>query len=144
MTEHEIVAKYVVAIRAAWNRHLAAEALARSLERSKKRGRAEETTKVEEPLVKKLRAAGHEVVRQVPCPGGRLDVYDATANECIECKANGGERALLDATRQLLDYQPHFPTAGLKIAIPRKLPSSQWFVNLLKRIGIVVIEVDSL
>lgn len=128
-------------INATWLRAKQEAAIARAMER-KRRGPSGESEKVELPLAALLRGRGHVVRRQVSCAGGRVDILDDTAQEVIECKADGELSSIVDAARQLTLYQPSFPNRRLCIAVPIIDPRAMWMADALRKAGFRFIELE--
>lgn len=101
-----------------------------------------ELTEVEEPLARQLLAGHHDIRRQVPCGGGRCDIFDETTSELIECKAVGDVTSIAAAIQQLNRYRPHFYDPTLAIAVPALLPEAEWLRPALDNLGIRVIEME--
>lgn len=97
---------------------------------------------VELPLARALIEGGHEIRRQVVCDGGRVDIFDETTSEIIECKLNGGTASISAAVKQLKRYRSSFFDPQLAVAVPRVEPDARWLASLLARDGIRIIEVE--
>lgn len=126
-------------ITAQWKKVQALQVEARVLRR---RMPGPELIDVEAPLVRALTEAGHEVKRQVICDAGRIDVFDATTSEIIECKARGNASSISDAVNQLNRYRLHFFDPQLAVAVPFVEDDARWMIEALAEIGIRVIEVE--
>lgn len=137
-----LVQEWADRINAAWRRTNIDSAVARSLARNKRRGPSGESEKVELPLAAWLREMGHIIRRQVNCAGGRIDILDDTADEIIECKADGGLSSIVDAAKQLTLYQPSFPNRRLCIAVPFIDPRAMWMADALRKSGFRFIELE--
>ena len=98
---------------------------------------------VEAPLAAALIAAGRTILRQVRCPAGQIDIWDATNNRLFECKARGSSGSVADAASQLRRYAPHYPGAQLIIAVPRIEPEALWLADLLEANGFVFLEIEA-
>jgi hypothetical protein len=107
-----------------------------------KLGPTNEALKVEEPLARARRALGHEIRRQHRCAGGIIDIFDLTADELIECKFQGSSTALGEAAGQLKRYSKSFPGTSLSIAVRSIEPEASWLADVLRRQGIVIIEIE--
>lgn len=97
---------------------------------------------VEEPLARQLIEGRHEIRRQVCVDGGRIDIFDETTSELIECKAVGDSVSIAAAVEQLRRYKPDFCSPQLAIAIPRLLPSAEWLRPALEDLEIRLIEME--
>ncbi len=102
----------------------------------------EEKRLIEDPLASARVAAGHQIRRQHRCAGGIIDIYDLTADELIECKVSGGSKALGEAAGQLQRYKKSFPGSGLVIAVLRLEDEAEWLAQLLRREGIIIVEIE--
>jgi Holliday junction resolvase len=136
------VAEHVARIRAKWSEVGALQAEARGLEARLRKARAPEREKVEEPLARMLVEAGHEIQRQTVCGAGRIDIFDGTTSEIIECKARGSASLISDAVNQLNRYRPHFFDPQLAIAVPFVEDDARWMIAALAEIGIRIIEIE--
>lgn len=97
---------------------------------------------VEEPLARHLIQHGHVIRRQFSIKGGRIDIYDVTRDEIIECKVRGTGAALGEAASQLRRYRRFFPGSSLAIAVTLIEPEAEWLSALLQGTGIRIIEVE--
>lgn len=97
---------------------------------------------VELPLYDELRAAKHDVRRQVACSKGRVDIVDDTNGELIECKARGDISSIAAAREQLRHYRHDFFDPYLAIAVPRVEPEARWLLPALAAEDIRVIEIE--
>lgn len=126
-----------------WAKSQTLQAEARAMVRAvRKKSVGPEIETVEDPLARALIEGGHDIKRQVVCDGGRIDIYDSTTSEIIECKARGNASSISDAVNQLNRYRPHFFDPQLAVAVPRVEPDALWMVAALREIGIRIIEVE--
>jgi hypothetical protein len=139
--DEALVQQWADRINATWRRAKQEAAIEKAMER-KPRGPSGESQKVELPLAAMLRSMGHVVRRQVSCAGGRIDILDDTAEEIIECKADGELSSIVDAARQLKLYQPSFPNRRLCIAVPFIDPRAMWMADALRKAGFRFIELE--
>jgi hypothetical protein len=105
--------------------------------------RQPELENVELPLADKLinqLGLGIHVDRQVSCPGGRVDVL--TPDDIFECKAEGDERSIFEAARQLRRYAPHFPGRALNVVVPIVHPEARWLMRAFRAVDIGIIQLD--
>jgi hypothetical protein len=107
-----------------------------------KRNRMKELLTVEEPLALALLEAGHEIQRQVIVGCGRIDIFDETAFELIECKAVGNTSSIVAAIKQLKRYRPYFPGPQLAVAVPRIENDAIWLADAMEKTGIRFIEIQ--
>lgn len=120
------------------------QALAAGIETLRsKLGPTAETVNVEMPLAKAREAMGHQVRRQKHCSGGRIDIFDLTADEIIECKLIGTSASLGEAAGQLRRYGRSFPGTALTIAVRYIKPEAEWLAEVLRGQGLRIIEIDA-
>lgn len=133
--------EWAAKINACWQRAALTKAEAKTLTKGPTSSQIEAVL-VEAPLAKALTDAAHDVRRQVICDAGRIDIFDYTANEIIECKARGSVGLISEAVKQLQHYRCWFPAAQLAIAVPHIEDSAKWVMPALNNLGIRLIEVE--
>lgn len=134
--------KWAAQINEQWTKVKALQAEVRGIKSRLPKQIGPEFENVEEPLARALIAGRHEIKRQVICGDGRVDIFDETTSEIIECKARGNASSISDAVNQLMRYRPHFFDPQLAVAVPFVEPSACWMISALREIGVRVIEVS--
>ena len=94
---------------------------------------------VEEIIAYHLRRGDQR--RQVKCGNGRVDIFDETTSEIIECKLIGDADTIGAAIGQLQRYRPYFFDPQLAIGVPILWPSAKPMLEILDRSNIRLIEI---
>jgi hypothetical protein len=78
---------------------------------------------------------------KVKCGNGRVDIFDETTSEIIECKLIGDADTIGAAIGQLQRYRPYFFDPQLAIGVPILWPSAKPMLEILDRSNIRLIEI---